>query len=90
MTEAIVPTVSAEDVQAFVTASGMQKVDLELLFGFTPTARGKNIRRWELYGATPIASVLMAYMARHGLELAKEIAAGSVNIALPKQDQNSG
>lgn len=82
MTEAIVPTVRSEEVQAFVAASGMQKTDLELLFGFTPAARGKNIRRWELYGATPIASVLMAYMARYGFDLAKAVVEGPDEISL--------
>jgi len=60
----------------------MTKVDLEPLLGFTKTARGKNLHRWELYGAPPMASILMAYFARYGFDLAKEIAAGDGSVDL--------
>jgi hypothetical protein len=51
------PCASSEEVRKFVVNSGRTKVALEPLFGFTKTAGGKNLRRWELYGAPHTPSV---------------------------------
>lgn len=76
MVEVGVPKASEEDVKTFVKTSGMTKVDLEPLLGISRTSKGKSLTRWETYGPPPSASLLMAYMARYGFDLAKEIAEG--------------
>ena len=86
MSDSIVPVASGSEVTCFVVNSGLTKVDLELRLGFTKASKGKNIRRWELYGAPPMASLLMAYMNRYGLDLAEEILAGDGTVKLSPED----
>lgn len=76
------PTASSDEVKRFVEMTGRQKVSLELLLGSTPAAKGKNIRRWETYGAPPTVSILMAYMAKYGFELAEQICAGDGSVVM--------
>lgn len=76
MSDSSLPTASREQVGFFVEQSGMTKVALEPLLGISKSSRGKSLVRWETYGPPAMASVLMAYMARYGFDLAKEIANG--------------
>lgn len=68
-----IPTATEEQVSAFIEATGMTKVDLEPLLGLSRSSKGKTLTRWETYGATPMGTLLMAYMARYGFDLAKSI-----------------
>lgn len=67
------PTACGDEVKEFVRQSGKTKVELDKLFGGSGASLGKNITRWSLYGAPPTVSILMAYMATFGTELAEEL-----------------
>jgi hypothetical protein len=66
-------TASGAEVTAFIESSGMTKVELERLLGISESSKGKTLRRWELYGAPPMGTLLMAYLAEHGFDLARDI-----------------
>jgi hypothetical protein len=74
------PCASSEEVRKFVANSGRTKVALEPLFGFTKTAGGKNLRRWELYGAPPTISILMAYMTKYGFDVAEAMTKAAASL----------
>ncbi|USM11526.1 hypothetical protein vBCbaSRXM_81 [Citromicrobium phage vB_CbaS-RXM] len=80
-------TAASDDVRKFVETSGMTKVDLEPLLGLSGSSKGKTLTRWMTYGATPIATILMAYIAEYGLDLAKKLQdADGVDLTIdPKQ-----
>lgn len=86
MSDSIAPTASGPEVSCFIANSGLSKVDLELRLGFTKASKGKNLRRWELYGAPSMASILMAYMHRYGLDLANELLAGDGSVPLSAEE----
>jgi hypothetical protein len=73
VSEYVAPTVSCDEVKEFVRRSGKTKVELDKLFGGSGASLGKNITRWSLYGAPASISILMAYMAQFGTELAEEL-----------------
>ncbi len=74
MNDSSPPVASCDDVKRFVATSGMTKVEMERLLGSPGQSKGKNLRRWELYGAPAIASILLAYIARYGWDVARKIA----------------
>lgn len=76
-------TASEEQVTEFIKGSEMTKVDLEPLMGLAASSKGKTLTRWETYGATPMGTLLMAYMARYGFDLAREVAeTGRVDLSV--------
>ncbi len=81
-------TASEEQVKQFVKDSGLTKVDLEPLLGISASSKGKTLARWETYGASPMGTLLMAYIARYGTDLAERITeTGAVDLTIPQDTE---
>jgi hypothetical protein len=64
-----------ERVSEFRTRHGLTAEGMDELFGYG--SKGRTTRLWETKGAPRYIGVLMAYMDRHGIEIAKDMASAA-------------